>query len=163
MPSPPDDAATLPAVPPDGRPGPPRWRRRRIVIDPPYQIRGGLLVGAMALVLLALLNAALVTQGRAGQATAAAWTAPAASGEGFPLVVLLAGSAVFLAVVVLVAILESHRTAGAAFAIRRTVEGLRDGRPGERVRLRRNDHLKDLAEAVNRLAESIDDERNGRR
>jgi HAMP domain-containing protein len=52
--------------------------------------------------------------------------------------------------------MESHRTAGAAFAIRRTVDQLRLGDRGARVRLRRGDHLQELARAVNELAESLE-------
>lgn len=143
-------------------PPPPRGRRRRIVVDPPYQLGRGLLVGAVALVLLALLNVALISGDRLPAAGRAASVAAAAAGPGevgLPIGVLLLGSALFLAAVVFVAILDSHRTAGASYAIRRTVEAVREGRTGERVRLRRNDHLKALAEAVNRLAETIDAER----
>lgn len=143
-------------------PPPPRGRRRRVVVDPAYQLGRGLLVGAVALVLLALLNIALVSGDRIPSAGTAAPVAAATVGaaeSGLPIGVLLLGSALFLAAVVFVAILDSHRTAGASYAIRRTVEAVREGRTGERVRLRKNDHLKGLAEAVNRLAETIDAER----
>jgi hypothetical protein len=60
---------------------------------------------------------------------------------------------------VLVGVVEAHRTAGAAFAIRRTVDALTAGSLGARVKLRRGDHLQDLASAINRLAEALDAER----
>ena len=69
------------------------------------------------------------------------------------------GSAVFLGGVVVVGLLESLRTAGAAFAIRRVVDGIRDGQSQVRVQLRRGDHLQDLARSINQLAETIDMER----
>ena len=75
---------------------------------------------------------------------------------------LFVGSAVFLGGVILVGVLESHRTAGAAYAIRRAVDAIRDGRPDIRVRLRRGDHLQELATSVNQLAETIDAERSPR-
>jgi len=59
----------------------------------------------------------------------------------------------------LVGVLESHRTAGAAYAIRRAVDAIRDGRLDTRVRLRRGDHLQDLAKSINLLAETIEEER----
>jgi HAMP domain-containing protein len=77
-------------------------------------------------------------------------------------VFLLAGSAIFLGGVVLVGLLESHRTAGAAFAIRRAVDAIREGTPDVRIRLRRSDHLQELAASINKLAESIDAERRAR-
>ena len=134
------------------------WRRRRWVVDAPYQVRAGVLVGTVAIVLLGLLNASLLFQSRAAAATAAGH--PVLTGQDrASWVLLLAGSAIFLVGVVLIGLFESHRTAGAAYAIRRAVESIREGRPDVRVRLRRGDHLQDLAAAVNRLAESMDAER----
>jgi signal transduction histidine kinase len=154
------ESAAMSAHPASAPPAAPRGRRRRIVVDPPYQLRRGLLMGAVALVLLALLNVVLVSHGR-GTAPAGTMVSAAAAvaDGGVSFVLVLFSSALFLAGVVFVAILDSHRTAGASYAIRRTVEAVREGRAGERVRLRKNDHLKALADSVNRLAEAIDAER----
>lgn len=138
-----------------------RFRRRRIVVDARYQLRAGVLVGVVAVVLLVLLNVALLTH-RPETASKGSAHAAESRQDAVSWTLLLLGSGVFLGGVVLVGVLESHRTAGAAYAIRRSVDELRDGRPGVRVRLRRGDHLQDLAAAVNRLAESIDAERAGR-
>lgn len=149
------------ATPAPTRAGSTVWRRRRWVVDAPYQLRAGVLVGTVAIVLLALLNASLMFQSRSTPVTSAArpWLAgqPRASWA-----MLLVGSAIFLGGVVLVGLLEAHRTAGAAYAIRRAVEAIREGRDGVRVRLRRNDHLQELAASINKLAETIDAERRGR-
>jgi signal transduction histidine kinase len=115
-------------------------RRRKVLVDPRYQLRAGMVVGLVALVLLLLVNLSLVT-------------------EGAPWILLMAGAAVLLGGIVLVGVVESHRTAGAAFAIRRTVDALSAGSLGARIRLRRGDHLQDLAAAINRLAEVLDAER----
>jgi hypothetical protein len=138
------------------------WRRRRWVVDAPYQLRAGVLVGAVAIVLLALLNASLLFQNRATAATAAAARPLLGGHDRVSWVFLLAGSAIFLGGVVLVGLLESHRTAGAAFAIRRAVDAIREGTPDVRIRLRRSDHLQELAASINKLAESIDAERRAR-
>ena len=82
------------------------------------------------------------------------------STDGAPWIVLLGGSVVLLGGIVLVGVVEAHRTAGAAFAIRRAVDTLATGARGARVRLRRGDHLQELAAAVNRLAEALDAERD---
>jgi len=146
--------------------GPFGWRRRQFVVDARYQLRSGVLVGSVAIVLLVLLNASLILPHRTPLATAAtaAMAAtpvrpPFAAPDRPSFALLLVGSAVFLGGVVLVGFLESHRTAGAAFAIRRVVDGLRDGQSQVRVRLRRGDHLQDLAHSINQLAETIDTER----
>jgi hypothetical protein len=158
----PSPAGATGAPPGAAEGGPPRGRRRRIVIDARYQLRNGLFAGAITLVLLALLNASLVLErGAASPAASAAGPGALPIDRGTSLLALI-GSALFLAGVVLVGVLESHRTAGAAYAIRRVLDALREGRSGERVRLRRNDHLKELGDAVNRLADSIDDERRER-
>ena len=142
---------------------PPIWRRRRYVIDPRYQIRAGVLIGSTALVLLILLNTSLIVHGPAAPASATA-AHPAVHGQNpATFALLLLGSAVFIAGVVLVGLLESHRTAGAAFAIRRAVDALREGQSQVRVRLRRDDHLQELARSINELAETIDRERMERR
>ena len=142
-------------------PEPRFWRRRQFVVDARYQMRAGVLVGAVALVLLVLLNVSLILQDRAEAATDALVVRPLlAQQDDVSWALLFVGSAVFLGGVFLVGVLESHRTAGAAYAIRRAVDAIRDGRPETRVHLRRGDHLQDLASSVNQLAETIDAERS---
>ena len=139
------------------------WRRRQFVVDARYQLRSGVLVGLVALVLLVLLNASLVLPQRTAPSTTSSTSArsfpPFEVPERSSFALLFLGSAVFLGGVFAVGLLESHRTAGAAYAIRRVVDGLRDGQPQVRVRLRRRDHLQDLARSINQLAETIESER----
>jgi uncharacterized SAM-binding protein YcdF (DUF218 family) len=130
-----------------------------LVVDARYQLRAGVLVGSVAIVLLVLLNVSLYLQ-RQAEGTAAAAMRPLFAGQDrSSWVLLLVGSAVFLGGVSLIGLLESHRTAGASFAIRRAVEAIRDGKSQIRIRLRRGDQLQDLARSVNQLAETIDAER----
>jgi len=135
-------------------------------VDARYQLRAGVLVGSVAIVLLVLLNASLVFQHRAPVRPVAIPTTaarpPIAGQDGSSVAILIIGSLVFFGGVVLVGVLESHRTAGAAFAIRRAVDAIRDGQPQIRVRLRRGDHLQDVARSINQLAETIDAERTQR-
>ena len=136
------------------------WRRRQLVVDARYQLRSGVLVGSVAIVLLTLLNASLFVQQRTPSTTAAVSVQPLFAGQDrSSWVLLLVGSAVFLLGVVFIGLLESHRTAGASYAIRRAVESIRDGKSQIRIRLRRGDHLQDLARSINELAETIDTER----
>jgi hypothetical protein len=136
------------------------WRRRHYVVDTRYQLRAGVLVGSVAIALLLVLNASLVTQSR--EPAPAPFAAAAGRHDGVSWWLLLLGSAVFVSGVVAIGVFESHRTAGAAFAIRRSVDQIREGRTGVRIRLRRGDHLQDLASSVNQLAESLDAERASR-
>lgn len=137
------------------------WRRRQFVVDARYQLRSGVLVGVVALVLLVLLNAALIVPHRVTAGAAAAHP-PFAGQDGISWALVLTGSAVLLAGVILIGILESHRTAGAAYAIGRAVDAIREGRSEIRIRLRQGDHLQELARSINRLAETIDAEREQR-
>jgi len=135
------------------------WRRRQVVVDARYQLRSGVLVGSVALVLLTLLNASLFVHERPSSTSAAAVQPLFAGQERSSWILLLVGSAVFLVGVVLIGLLESHRTAGASYSIRRAIDAIREGKSQIRVRLRRGDHLQDLARSVNQLAETIDTER----
>jgi len=140
------------------------WRRRQLVVDARYQLRSGMLVGSVAVVLLVLLNASVFIQHRMQTATAAASVRPLLAGEDrMSFLLLLVGSAVFLGGVFLIGLFESHRTAGASYAIRRAVDAICDGESQIRIHLRRGDHLQDLARSVNQLAETIDAERLSRR
>jgi len=143
--------------------GPFGGRRRNFVVDARYQLRMGILVGLVAIVLLVLLNASLILPSRSASGTAAAGALSAQplrqATDRYSFALLLLGSVVFLGGVVVVGLLESHRTAGAALAIRRAVDRLREGQSQARVRLRRGDHLQDLARSINQLAETIETER----
>ena len=139
------------------------WRRRRYVVDARYQLRAGVLVGVVAVALLILLNIALLAQdGQPGGISGASVPHRTAGPDGGSWALLMIGSVVFVAGVIAVGVLESHRTAGAAYAIRRSVDQIRAGQSGVRVRLRRGDHLQELAASVNQLAESLDADRAAR-
>jgi hypothetical protein len=141
------------------------WRRRQFVVDARYQLRAGALVGAVAISLLVLLNVSLISQDRhapSGGRPASRAVPDSTGPDRTSWALLLLGSGVFVVGVIAIGVLESHRTAGAAYAIRRSIEQIREGRTGVRVRLRRGDHLQDLAAALNLLAESLDAERTGR-
>ena len=136
------------------------WRRRQYVVDARYQLRAGVLVGIVAVALLILLNIALLAQD--GRPDGVSLSHRTAGPDGGSWALLIIGSLIFVAGVIAVGVLESHRTAGAAYAIRRSVDQLRAGQSGVRIRLRRRDHLQELAASVNQLAESLDAERASR-
>lgn len=137
-------------------------RRRRFVIDRQYQLRVAFLSVGIALVLLVLLNASLFFSARQNSAVAVTLAPQLAefmkAQDRVQFGLVLTGSLVFLVGVFLVGILESHRTAGAAFKISQGIDRLRQGDTRSRVRLRRGDNLQDVAAAVNTLAGALQQE-----
>lgn len=131
-------------------------RRRRFVVDGGYQYRAAFLAVGVALLLLIILNLSLVFTSREGARSAKA-VAPELremieAQDRVQIGLVATGSLVFLVGVFLVSILETHRTAGAAFKISRSLDRLREGRLDTRLRLRRGDNLQELAASVNAMA-----------
>ena len=69
----------------------------------------------------------------------------------------LAGAIVFLIMVVVVTLLETHKTAGAAFNLSRQMQRVRSGEYGTRVALRRGDNLQSLGRAFNDMCIALDE------
>jgi signal transduction histidine kinase len=69
----------------------------------------------------------------------------------------LAGAIVFLTMVVVVTLLETHKTAGAAFNLGRQLDKMRDGEYGVRVTLRHNDNLQAVGRAFNEMSIALDE------
>lgn len=134
-------------------------RRRRFVVDRRYQFRAAFFAVAVAMLLLLLLNLSLLFTSRQS-AEAAKTVAPEFSDfieaqDRVQMGLVATGSIVFLVGVFLVSILESHRTAGAAFKIGRALDRIRDGRLDVRLKLRRGDNLHELASAANGMAGAL--------
>lgn len=134
-------------------------RRRRFIVDRRYQLRVSLLAVSVALVLLVLLNLSLFFSARQN-ASAAAVVAPELgefirSQDRIQFGLVLTGSLVFLVGVFLVSILETHRTAGAAYRLAQGLESLREGNLKTRIRLRRGDNLQEVASAINAMAGAL--------
>ena len=134
-------------------------RRRRFVVDGGYQYRAAFLAVAVALLLLIILNLSLVFSAREGsrnvKAIAPELREMIEAQDRVQIGLVATGSLVFLVGVFLVSILETHRTAGAAFKIGRSLDRLREGRLDTRLRLRRGDNLQELAASVNAMAGSM--------
>lgn len=77
--------------------------------------------------------------------------------ESLGLIMKLTGVLILMFVVIMGinSIIHSHRIAGPAYNIRRTVDSLVRGEAGVRVKLRDRDYLQDLAESVNALADRL--------
>jgi hypothetical protein len=136
-------------------------QRRRFIIDRRSQLRAAALTTAAALVLLVLLNLSL-HGARARSAAVVLHDAP----ELAPLIrsqnrtelgLVAIASVVFLLGVVTVTVLETHKTAGAAFNVARHLRAIREGRYRARLKLRRGDNLMELESAFNDMARGLEE------
>jgi hypothetical protein len=156
------EVRSAPEVPRD-RPVPQRrpllGQRRRFVVHWPSQMRSAVIVTSVALVLVTLLNVSLHTtrvqseRAVAGQSTELQQLLEAHAR--FELLLAILASLIFLVGVFVVTILETHKTAGAAFHIGRELERVRDGFYGIEVRLRRGDNLGNLAASFNEMTRTL--------
>ena len=125
-------------------------RRRRFLLDRRGQLRAVCLTGSVATILLALLNMALyLAWGRDVAAVPADAPFP---GE---ILVVATASLVFVAGVVVVTLIETHRTAGAAFNLERHMAAIQAGRFDVELRLRKGDNLRKLEIAFNDMASAL--------
>ncbi len=133
-------------------------KRRRILIDRRYQLRVTFTSLLFVLALLVPLNVSYyynLTADTEVLRTAPELRAFFVGQDRAQFFLVAVGSAIALAGVFLLSLLESHRTAGAAFALRRNLEKIEEGRFGTHVTLRKEDDLVTLEEAFNRMADSL--------
>jgi len=134
-------------------------QRRRFLIDPRSQLRAAVLTTGITLILLVLLNLSLHASRQQATATAVA-NAPEVesllrSQGRLEFTLVLAASVVFLAGVFVITILETHKTAGAAFNIARHMEEVRHGQYNTRIRLRQDDNLQPLQLVFNEMTRTL--------
>ena len=135
--------------------------RRRYLIDPKRQLRTAIMTtsAATALVILANLGFGMLWTNQTSFLSAVAPQLEPVI-EAQETTILFATAALSVAVVLLVlvkTIVETHRTAGAVFAVRQRIERVAAGDLRVNLRLRRNDNLGDLVEPFNRMVASLRD------
>lgn len=135
--------------------------RRRYLIDPKRQLRTVFITTftAAALVLLVNLGFGLL---RTSQSSFIAAVSPrlgplAERQETTFLLVMLIFSVLVIVGVALRTIVETHRTAGAVFAVKQRMERVAAGDLFVRLRLRRKDTLADLEKPFNAMVECLRD------
>jgi signal transduction histidine kinase len=133
--------------------------RRKFLIDRSRQLRAAVLVVGLVLVLLIVVNVIFHAL-RTHETDTIVASAPALEGvmaeyDRNELMLVILASVVVLVGVFVVTIIETHRTAGAAFAIARQMTRVADGNWDARVGLRRGDNLRNLEEAFNDMAQSL--------
>ncbi len=146
---------------------PPRRRiwglgqRRTFLVDRRSQLRTTLVAGVVvAAILTAFLVTLHVSRERATEALVAHVPSLAealAAQNRSEFTFQLAAAIVFLTIVVVVTLLETHKTAGAAFNLSRQMHEVRSGEYGTRVSLRRGDNLQSVGQAFNDMSIAIDE------
>jgi hypothetical protein len=135
-------------------------QRRTFVVDR-RQLRTTIIVASVVTVVLAgLLFSLHVARERATEAMVTQMPSLAdamAAQNRTALAFQLTGALVFLAMVVVVTLLETHKTAGAAFNLTRQMGNIRDGEYGTRVTLRRGDNLQAVAHTFNEMSIALDE------
>jgi methyl-accepting chemotaxis protein len=136
-------------------------RRRRLLVNPRYQLRASILAVVVVFTLLLLLNVSLffssVQSGRTVLEFAPELGHFIRAQERVQLDLILLGSLVFLLGVFLISFVESHKTAGAAFNLGRRLRDIQTGHYYSRLSLRRRDGLREVEDAFNNMARALSD------
>lgn len=133
--------------------------RRQYLVNRRRQIRSALLVAVVVLLLLLPLNYSLHTV-REQETTTITASNPELkplmqSRDRTELIVGLLASVVILVGVFVLTIIETHRTAGAAFALVRRLDEIREGQFGTRLTLRGGDNLREIEGPFNAMVEAL--------
>jgi hypothetical protein len=139
-----------------------RWlipRRRRYIVNWKYQLRASIFIVSLALIMLFLVNLNVYLTNKASTESILVVNPELRSSleardrrQGLDLAL---GSVVMMLGVFALGIFQSHKTAGAAFSLRRTLIQLRDGRYDTAPRLRRDDNLQELLAPIDDLARAL--------
>ena len=147
-------AATTPPVRP-------RVYRRQYLVDRKRQLRTVVLTAGVTIFLLAIVNIAFGVM-RASQSMVLSTAAPQLRPvleqlDASFATTLLVISAIFVAGVSIITIAETHRTAGAIYAVKQRLERVRDGGLKVNLNLRKRDTLRDLMAPFNEMVASLRD------
>lgn len=133
--------------------------RRRYLIDPRRQLKTVVLTTAVVAVLVVLVDfgfAALLGSQLDFLSAAAPQLRPVIDRQQATWSIVMLVSSVMLVVAVFAkAVIDTHRTAGAVFALRQRFDRVRHGDLRVTLRLRRNDHLADLERPFNEMMAAI--------
>jgi len=148
------------AVPAD-RPHGPLGQRRSFLVNRRYQLRASVLTASVVLILLVFINLLLYSASTRSSAEILA-DAPELEAiiraqDRVELYLVLLASLVFLVGFFLISILETHKTAGAAFNVAQRLREVADGRYVTSLRLRRGDNLIELEPAFNNMVRALRD------
>jgi len=134
--------------------------RRTFLVNSRYQLRASLLTATVVLVLLVFLNLILYTTTMSSAqrilVDAPELAAVIEAQDRVELYLIILASFVYLAGVVVVTVLETHRTAGAAYNLERRLGEIQCGHYNTRLTLRRGDNLRELEDAFNSMSRTLE-------
>jgi len=140
----------------------PPFRRRHYVIDKRRQYRTAALISGLAILLLVVVNVAfsiLRTSQTIVLTAAAPELGPILDAQDTKVgTMLIVISVVFVVGIFVLTIAETHRTAGAVYAVKQRLIRLRDGDYRVALNLRPRDNLRDLTEPFNDMVASLRDQ-----
>jgi len=136
--------------------------RRRYLIDRKRQLRTTMLTTSLVAVLLVLVNLGF-TLLRNSQTSLLSSAAPQLTPvlerqDSTSALIMIVISAVLLAAVAYATIHQTHRTAGAVYAVKQRIERVAAGDFQVRLKLRQNDNLQDLETPFNTMVGSLRDQ-----
>ena len=135
-------------------------RRRRFLVPGVYQWRSLALLGGLTLLLVAALDAALIVLVETGSAHVlqiAPELRTFVSGQDRDMERLIVlGSMVTFIGVLLIGLLETHRTAGPMFNLTRALERFPIDGVRTRLKFRKDDHFPELEQAFNKMAADME-------
>jgi nitrogen fixation/metabolism regulation signal transduction histidine kinase len=135
------------------------FRRRKYLVDSRMQLASTIKVAGIVLILLIILNSALAYQNLSETRRIVAANPHLAeqmqANEVRNMAILAAISLIILAMVVLRSIMITHRTAGAMHKIIDHLDEVAAGHYNLTLRLRREDTLRPLEDAFNRMANAL--------
>lgn len=139
----------------------PRVFRRRYLIDPKRQLRAALMTTSLVVVLVIMVNLGFGFL-RSNQTSFLSAAAPQLSPvledqETVFSLAMVIFSVMLVAAVSIKTIVETHRTAGAVFAVRQRIERVAAGDYHVNLRLRENDSLENLVGPFNTMVATIRD------
>lgn len=142
-------------------PMPHRVVRRHYLIDPRRQLRAVVMTTSVVAVLVILVNigfALLRTTQSSFLSAVAPHLGPVLERQETTYSWVMIGfSVVLVAAVSAKTIVDTHRTAGAVFAVKQRLERVRQGDLHVTLKLRRNDNLQDLEQPFNEMVSSLRD------
>lgn len=137
----------------------PKIRRTSYVIDRRRQYRTALLTSSMAALLLLIVNTAFTLM-RNSQMEVISSVAPRLQStlvqqDARIGTMLILASVIFVVGIFVITIAETHRTAGAVYAVERALERVADGDFRTPLRLRPHDNLRDLRAPFNDMVSTL--------
>ena len=133
--------------------------RRRFLVNKPRQLRTAMLIAMLVLILLVLVNVIFHAL-RTTETNTIVASAPSLKGvmqdyDRNEMLLVILASVVVLAGVFVVTIIETHRTAGAAFNIARQLGRIADGNLDVKVNLRKGDNLQEIQDQFNAMVATL--------